>query len=213
MLIDSSPAPELVLVREHVLDILLGPVFLFVGVGACIVAALRRRAGSRLLTWFGLFIGLYGLRMLAAVSSALHIVPASPWPFRLIIAVDYVLVIPAFLFWFELSLGGFRRVLRWLIYLSSTVAVAGLIWFAISGSPYEILRINQLLAILCMVLLAAMVMIPRIAKKYLEIRSTAVRIAMPLIALVTVYVNVMWFFGTPRRHTLNPLRSPCGFRP
>lgn len=191
--------------REHVLDVLLGTVFFFVGVCACVVAVLRRRVGSKLLTWFGLFIGLYGLRMLADLSSALHIVPTSAWPFRLIIAVDYVLVIPAFLFWFELSLGILRRLLRWLVYISSSVAVAGLSWFAISGSPYGILRINLLLAILSMVLLGATVMFPRMAKKYLVVRSTAVRIAMPLIALVTVYVNAMWFFGTPPAQYVEPI--------
>jgi sigma-B regulation protein RsbU (phosphoserine phosphatase) len=85
------------------------------------------------------------------------------------------------------------------------VAVAGLTWFAVSGSPYGILRINTLLAILSMVLLGVTVVFPRMAKKYLPIRSTAVRIAMPLIALVTVYVNVLWFFGTPPAPYVEPI--------
>ena len=201
----SPQPPELLLVREHLLNILLGPIFLFVGVCACAIAFLRRRVDSRLLSWFGLFIGLYGLRMLADIASTLSLVPASPWSFRLIITVDYVLVIPAFLFWFELSLGNFRRLLRWLVYISSAVSLVGLTWFAISGSPYGILRINELLAIFCMVLIGTMVIFPRITKKYLSIKSTAIRIAMPLIALVTVYVNAMWFFGTPPAPYVEPV--------
>jgi hypothetical protein len=212
-LIISPQDPELLLLRHQLLNILLGTIFLFVGVSACVIALIRRRANSRLLTWFGLFIGLYGLQVLVDVSSTLSIVPVSPWPFRLIITVDYVLVIPAFLFWFELSLGRLRQLLRWLVYISSAVTLVGLSWFAISGSPYEILRINLLLAIFSMVLLGAMGVFPRMTRKYLAIKSTAIRIAMPLIALVTVYVNAMWFFGTPRHRILSPSLSLCGFQP
>lgn len=201
----SPQDPELLLLRHQLLNIFFGTVFLFVGVLAGLIAVIRRRANSRLLTWFGLFIGLYGLRTLVDVSSTLFIVPVSPWPFRLIITVDYVLVIPAFLFWYELSLGRFRQLLRWLVYISSAVSIVGLSWFAISGSPYEILRINLLLAIFSMVLLGAMVVFPRMSRKYLAIKSTAFRIAMPLIALVTVYVNAMWFFGTPPAPYVEPI--------
>ena len=201
----SPQDPELLLLRHQLLNIFLGTIFLFVGVSACVIAVIRRRANSRLLTWFGLFIGLYGFRMLVDVSSTLSIVPVSPWPFRLIITVDYVVVIPAFLFWFELSLGWLRQLLRWLVYISSAVSLIGLSWFAISGSPYKILRINMVLAIFSMVLLGSMVVSPRMTRKYLSVKSTAVRIAMPIIALVTVYVNSMWFFGTPPTPYVEPI--------
>lgn len=204
-MIVSPQDPELLLLREYLPNILLGTIFLFVGVCACATAFLRRLVDSRLLTWFGLFIGLYGLRMLAEVSGTLSIVPASPWPFRLIITVDYVLVIPAFLFWFELSRGALRQLLRWLVYFSSAVSLVGLTWFALSGSPYEILRINLLLAIFSMILIGATVAFPPMTRKYLSIKSTAIRFVMPLIALVTIYVNAMWFFGTPPPPYVEPV--------
>jgi sigma-B regulation protein RsbU (phosphoserine phosphatase) len=81
----------------------------------------------------------------------------------------------------------------------------GLIWFAISGSPNGILRINTLLAVLSMVLLGIALGFPRLAKKYLPIKSTAVRIAMPLIALIVVYVNTMWFFGISPAPYIEPV--------
>jgi hypothetical protein len=51
------------------IDILLGPIYLFVGMAACGIAALRRRGASRPLVWFGLFIAIFGMRMLAEVTA------------------------------------------------------------------------------------------------------------------------------------------------
>jgi hypothetical protein len=101
--------PALALVREHILDTLLGALFLFVGLAACLIAALRRRRESRLLVWFGLFIGLYGARILAHIGGDLNLFPRSPWPERLVIAVNYLLVVPAFLFWAERTKSYLRR--------------------------------------------------------------------------------------------------------
>ena len=106
-----------------VIDIMLGTVFLFVGMAACGIAALRRRGASRPLVWFGLFIGIFGMRMLAEVTALLGLVPGSPWPDWVVIAVDYVLVIPALLFWTEVSVGILRQTFQWLTVLASSVAV------------------------------------------------------------------------------------------
>src|SRR3974390_449849 len=97
--------PSLVLLRESAADTVLGSIFLFIGLTACLLAVLRRRSEFRLLVWFGFFIGLYGARMLGQVAEALQLAPHSPWPARIEIGVNYVLVIPALLFWIELSTG------------------------------------------------------------------------------------------------------------
>jgi sigma-B regulation protein RsbU (phosphoserine phosphatase) len=183
-----------------VIDIMLGTVFLFVGMAACGIAALRRRGASLPMVWFGLFIGMYGLRMLAEVISLLHLVPGSPWPDRVVIAVDYVLVIPALLFWTEVSVGILQQMFRWLTVLAACVAVLGLGWFAIAGSPETFLRVNSLLAICLMVVIGILVLVPKVARKYLTLRSQALRIAMPLVALIGAYVNVRWYFGVPPAH-------------
>jgi len=90
--------PIIELLRAHVWDTLLGAVFLFLGIAACLVAALRRRRVSLLLLWFGLFNGLYGARMLAHVAAVLRLAPDSAWPQGIEVCVDYVLVIPSTLF-------------------------------------------------------------------------------------------------------------------
>jgi sigma-B regulation protein RsbU (phosphoserine phosphatase) len=195
----------LVMPGGTVIDIMLGTVFLFVGMAACGIAALRRRGASLSLVWFGLFIGMYGLRMLAEVTSLLHLVPGSPWPDRVVIAVDYGLVIPALLFWTEVSVGTLQRTFRWLTLLASCVAALGLGWFAISGSPETFMRVNSLLAICLMVVIGILVLVPKVARKYLTLRSQALRIAMPLVALIGAYVNVRWYFGVPPAHFVEPV--------
>jgi hypothetical protein len=65
----NSQSADPVVPGGTVIDIMLGTVFLFVGMAACCVAALRRRGASLPLVWFGLFIGMYGLRMPAVAES------------------------------------------------------------------------------------------------------------------------------------------------
>jgi sigma-B regulation protein RsbU (phosphoserine phosphatase) len=88
--------------------------------------------------------------------------------------------------------------------LASSVAVLGLGWFAISGSPKTFLRFNSLLAVVLLGLVGILVLVPRVANKYLSIQSRALRIATPLVALLGVYVNVMWYFGVPPAHFIEP---------
>ncbi len=48
--------------RGEVIDIVLGTVFLTVGATACAIAAIRWRKGVRILVWWGIFSGMYGLQ-------------------------------------------------------------------------------------------------------------------------------------------------------
>jgi phosphoserine phosphatase RsbU/P len=193
------------LLREDSAAILLGAVFVFVGLSACCIAALRRRAESRLLVWFGLFISMYGLRMLAGAASLLNVFPNSPWPDRLVIWVYYLLVIPALLFWIELSSGPVRKAFRWLLWASIGIATLGLGWYAISGSPFVFLGYNLILAIGTLLLMGVLVLVPPVARKYLVIQSRALRVVMPAIAVVAVYVNVMSLFGVQPPDYIEPV--------
>lgn len=188
-----------------VFDLMLGSIFVFVGAVACGIAALRRSGASRALVWFGLFIAIFGIRMLAEATVPLRLVPDSPWPQRLVITGDYLLLIPALLFWTEVSVGVLRRAFQWLTVLSSSVAALGLGWFAISGLPNTFLRFNSLLAIFLMVLIGILVLVPRVARKCLTIQSPALRIATPVVALIGLFVNVRWYFGVPPPHFIEPL--------
>ncbi len=194
-----------VLLREDSASILLGAVFVFVGLCACCIAALRRRAESRLLVWFGLFISLYGLRMLAGAARLLTVFPNSPWPDRLVIWVYYLLVIPALLFWIELSSGPVRKAFRGLLWASIGIAVLGLGWYAISGSPFVFLPYNLVLAVGTLLLMGVLVLVPPVSRKYLVIQSRALRVVMPAIAVVALCVNVMSLFGVQPPDFIEPV--------
>ncbi|MGB8259418.1 MAG: SpoIIE family protein phosphatase [Terracidiphilus sp.] len=201
----NLPDPALVLLREHLAGMVAGAIILFVGVIACCVAGVRRHGGSRLLVSFGVFIGGYGLRVIAEATSALHLLPNSPWPDRVVIGVDYLLVIPSLFFWIELSRGPLRRVLWLLIVVSAGIAALGLGWYALGGSPYTFLRYATLTAILMVVVLGLLFLFPAVTQKYLLIQSRPLRFVMPALALLILYVNVMWFFGVPPAPIIEPL--------
>ncbi len=192
------------LLRAHVWDTLLGGVFLFIGFSACLVAALRRSRESRILVWFGLFIGLFGARMLAQVTTVLQLAPHSSWPGVVNIAVNYVLVIPSTLFWAELSTGLMQRVFVWLSYVATGIAALGLAWFLITGSPYTFMRISSLLAILLVIALGFLLLVPGFAKRHFVFHSWALRIVLPAVALIALCVNVMYFFGFPPAPFIEP---------
>jgi hypothetical protein len=124
--------PLLVLIRGHLAELFFGPIFLFVGICACSVAAIRRR-GFRVLLWFGLFIGMAGTRILAGAATTFGLAHDPPWPIRVGTFIDYFLAVPGTLFWVELSIGKLRRFIRW---LAASGAVAGLFsvaWYAATG--------------------------------------------------------------------------------
>jgi hypothetical protein len=94
----------LTILRDQVSAIILGTVFLFIGLGACGLAAVRGRGGVRILFWFGIFSAMYGARILAGVPVAFSLLPRPAWPSRpyVIAIISYLIVIPALLFWLEL---------------------------------------------------------------------------------------------------------------
>ena len=192
------------LFRESAADTVLGSIFLFVGLTACLLAVLRHRSEFRLLLWTGLFIGLFGTRMLAQVAGTLQLAPHSPWPARIEIGVNYVLVIPALLFWVELCTGALKRVFQGATLLAVLVATLGLSWAVFFAKPTTFLRFNSLLAIFLMFVVGVLVLIPAVARKYLTIQSRLIRILMPAIAVVSVFVNVRWYFGVPPPHYIEP---------
>jgi sigma-B regulation protein RsbU (phosphoserine phosphatase) len=201
--------PFLDLVRAHVADTLFGTIFLFIGLCACTIAAIRRHSEVRLLVWFGLFIGMYGARILANVTTSLDLAPDSSWPNRIDIIVDYVLVIPAMLFWAELSRGILRKICHALALAASVIALVGLSWFFIGKSPYTFIRLNLGIAVCAMIMLGVLVVLPGATKKYLVIQSRVLRLVMPALALIVLYVNLGLLFGVPPPPHIEPITFAC----
>lgn len=185
--------PSLAVLRGHLPEIFLGPVFLFVGVCACSVAAIRRRGEFRVLLWFGLFIGMYGVRILAEATTVLALAPSSPWPRHLRVIVDFLLVVPGLLFWVELSLGKLRQLILLLAILGASVGILGLGWYFATGSPYKFLIYNNVFAICMLLAVGVVIVVPGLSRKYLVIQSPVLSIALLAIAVVALYVNSSGF--------------------
>jgi len=73
----TPDAQAMAVLRNQVGGIALGSVFLFIGLAAAAIAGLHRRQNVRLVLWFGVFTGFYGLRMLAQSLAAFSVLPQS----------------------------------------------------------------------------------------------------------------------------------------
>jgi hypothetical protein len=71
--------PGLGITREQVAAIIVATVFLFIGLAACALAAIRGRRGARLLLWQGIFSARYGARILAQSPAGFSTFPRSAW--------------------------------------------------------------------------------------------------------------------------------------
>ena len=69
----------LTMLRGQVGPIMLGTVFLFVGLVACSISAIRSRKENRILLWFGLLNIMWGARILAFAPAAFSMLPRSLW--------------------------------------------------------------------------------------------------------------------------------------
>lgn len=173
----------------------MGTIFSFVGLTACVIATIRRRGEFRILEWFGLFIGMYGARMLVEVALVLGVVPKSGWPTGLIVIVDYVLVVPALLFWVEMSVGSLQRLFQLGALAGVGIGIIGLGSFFTTGSSQRVRPYNGLLAICMLVVVGIVVAVPKLSKKFLVIQSRVLAVCMSVILGVALYINVGGFLG------------------
>jgi hypothetical protein len=141
------------LLRGQVGAIVLGTVFLFIGLAACAIAAIHGRGGVRPLIWQGIFSAMYGTRILAESPAGMTIFPQAAGAIRdtIVWVITYLLVVPALLFWAEISLGKLRRFLQRALVLASLIGIAGVFSVLTARSPYTFLPYNNLLGI-CLLL-------------------------------------------------------------
>ena len=191
--------------RGDVASLMLGGVFVFIGLGACAIAAVRRRR-VQILLWFGIFALMYGGRMLAQVPGGYTLLPQSLSGTRpyLIAIITYLIIIPALMFWHELSLGNLRRVLKYTVVVAGAVGAAGVVSVFVAPSPYAFLPINNVIAV-CFALVLAIANIPMIAKKYLVIASPVSTLGTLVVVVAVLQANLKGFLNLPNRPFFEPL--------
>lgn len=97
--------------------------------------------------------------------------------------ITYLMVIPAPLFWTEISLGGLRRFLQATLAVDAAIAIGGVSSVLIARSPYEFLPYNNVLGICLVVVLALVTAVPRLARRFLAIPSRVLATGMVVFAV------------------------------
>src|ERR1700686_71111 len=195
--------------RGDVINIVLGTGFLAIGATACAIAAIRWRRGVRILVWWGIFSGMYGLQKLGQSPTILTVLPhslntAAPYVNT---AVMYLLLISALFAWRELSLGKLRFLVQMEIFVGLAIAVVGIGTIVLGGPANKWMFYNNLLAVIAMMVLLAVVLVPKFSK-FLVILNHRVLAACTLIfALKVLYTNL----GTVLQYRLLPLVDALGF--
>lgn len=200
----------LVTLRDRVADIISGTVFLFIGFLACGIAAMRWRSGARILIWLGLWSAIYGFRPLAYSLAAMGLVPN--WlqvslPYLDTAAAYLVLVVGSRAF-LELTTGKMRFFMQAVVSVGLAIALAGIGFFIFIGSNDKLMLYNNLLAVCSLLVLVTVVVVPRLARKYLVLPDRGVLlVGMLVFAIQAVYTNL----GRPLGYQTSGIWGSLGF--
>jgi sigma-B regulation protein RsbU (phosphoserine phosphatase) len=192
-----------VILRGQVADIIIGSVFLFIGLAACSIAAIRRRSGVRIFVWLGIWSAMYGAMHLSQSPLVVAVSPrwlqiSAPYANT---AMAYLLVVVGSLSFRELSLGKVRLLIQAAACVGLAIAVAGIAFFALTGSNDKLMLYNNLLAACILLVLTALVAVPRLSRKYLVLPHRGVlAIGTFVFAMEALFANVSSSLGieTPR---------------
>lgn len=179
--------------RGQVADIISGTVFVFLGLTACGIAAMRRRSGVRVLVWLGVWSVMYGvLRMGDAITAVAHLPHWFQVSVRYLDVVNmYFILVVATRAWMELSVGKLRVLLRALMFAALAIGVAGVFIFLVTGARNKLSPYNSLLAACILCVLVAVVAIPKLARKFLVVPDSRVLLVGTLVfAIEALYTNV-----------------------
>ena len=196
--------------RAQVIDIILGTFFLSIGATACAIAAMRWHRGIRILVWWGIWSAIYGLQALdqtPAIIAALPHALKSAEPYARA-AIMYLLLVSALFAWRELTRGKLKLLVELEIFAGLAIALAGFRTFVIGGPDGRFMFYNHLLAVVAMLVLLVVVLIPKLAARFLVMANHRILAAGTVIfATEAMYTNLT---DVLRYRTL-PLVSSVGF--
>ncbi|HEY1498907.1 MAG TPA: PP2C family protein-serine/threonine phosphatase [Acidobacteriaceae bacterium] len=199
----------LLTLRGQVAGISLGTVFLVIGLAACGVGLIRSFRGARyLFFWQGIFAALYGARViLREAPLVLSVLPQSTWHLRpyAISIITYLILIPALLFWLELSRGKLKLILRATLVGAVLIGAAGIGSALVAGPLGRFMSWNNLLSIWTLVVLVCVNAVPSFAKKWLIIQSPIAAAGVLISAVAAIATNLESFLGIPSNPALEPL--------
>jgi sigma-B regulation protein RsbU (phosphoserine phosphatase) len=184
----------LAMLRGQVADIISGTVFVFLGLIACGIAAMRRRSRVRALIWLGIWSAAYGAMRLTQLPAVLAVSPrwfqvGTPYVNTV---MAYLILVVALLFWLELSQGKLRFFLHVVMFVGLAIGSAGIVIFLLSGPSVKLMPYNNLLAVCTLIALVMVVAVPKLARKFLVTRDSRVLLVGTLVfAVEAMYSNVL----------------------
>jgi sigma-B regulation protein RsbU (phosphoserine phosphatase) len=197
----------LTVIRDQVGAIALGTILMFVGLMACAIAAIRGRGSIRILVWFGLLSLMWGVRIMASVPAAFSLLPRSLWASRpaVIALLSYVTVIPALLYFLELSRGSLRRLLQIMFAADLVICLAGIYSVLFTRSPYQCIRFSNVLVIALVLIVAVVIWVPALSKRFDFPRHWVSQLGLLGTGLATLYANLTLFFHLPENGFMEPV--------
>jgi sigma-B regulation protein RsbU (phosphoserine phosphatase) len=200
----------LAMLRGQLADIVLGAVFLFIGLAACSIAVIRPRSGVRLVIWLGIWSAMYGTGLLSrspAVVTSLPLVLQTSVPYVNTL-IAYLLTVFAMLAFLELSRGGIRILIKILIVAEVVVAVVGIGWCAVGGSADKFIPHHRLVSDCGLLVLITVVTVKKLSDKFLVLLNRRVLAAGTLVfAIEALWSNVL----RPRGYQQSGLSSHLAF--
>ena len=200
------------MLRDRMPYILFGTVFLFIGLCASGIAVMRRGRGVKLLTWLGIWSAIEGTEYLFGSLADLRLLPN--WLLHSLPYVGNILsfsvVVIAVLAFMQLSQGKLRLFLQGAIVAGLAIAVAGIALFLWTGSSFKVMPYNHLVAAISLTVLATVVAVPKLSRKFLVLRNrTVLSVGILFFAVEAVYGNLSLPLGLP-----NPpeILDPMGLR-
>ncbi len=199
------------MVHDRIAYIIFGSVFLFIGLSACGIAAMRRRSEGKLLIWLGVWSAIEGTEYLFGSLADLRLLPhwflaGLPYLGNIL---SFSVVVIALLAFLELCLGKLRLFLKGAIAVGLVIALAGVASFLFTGSSNKIMPYNHLLAACTLAVLAIFVAVPKLSRKFLILPShSIISIGILLFAVEALYGNLSLPFGLP---SPPEILDPVGF--
>jgi phosphoserine phosphatase RsbU/P len=196
------------MLRGQIADIVVGSLFLFIGLATCSIGAIRHRRGVRVFVWLGIWSAMYGAVQL---SQSPAVIAASPhWlqdcaPYANI-AMTYLLVVAGVLSFLELSQGRLRFLMQVAASLGFAIAVVGVLVFVFTKSSSPVMPYNRVLATSVLLVLVVVVAAPKLSAKYLPLYDRSVLFIGTLaFAIEALYVNLIRPLGFRSPQILNDL--------
>lgn len=183
----------LAMLRGQLVEIISGAIFLFMGIAACSIAAIRRRSEVRLIIWLGVWSATYGAGLLIRSPA---VVAALPRLLQIVVpyantVIAYLTVVVAFLAFRELSLGKLRLLMKIIIVAGIAVALAGIGWFVFGGSSDKFIPYNYFVTVCGLVVIVTVVTVKKLSDKFLVLLNRRVLASGTLLFTVeALWVNL-----------------------